>query len=87
MQQKKARVLRREGQGSLQTLPTSLKEAGSLGLNSPWLGTEEALVLHMGTRRNGKNSRMRTGSAPLQTPTVGWASSKSRSPTDSPLRQ
>ena len=31
-----------------------------LSLNSLWLGRGEALVLPMGTRRNGRKSRMRT---------------------------
>lgn len=31
-----------------------------LRLSFLWLGRVEALELHMGTRRNGRNSRMRT---------------------------
>ena len=44
-------------------------------------------MLHVGTRRDEKNSGRRTGSAPLLMPTVGRASSNSRNPINSPLRQ
>ena len=68
--------------------PNSSSEAvRELSLQSPWLGKVQALMLHVGTRRNGKNSKRKLGSAPFQMPTVGWVNSKSRNLTNSPLWQ
>lgn len=62
VEQKKPRVSRGESQGSLQTPLTYWWFMGGrlLSLNSLQSGRGEALGLHMVTRRNGRNSTVRT---------------------------
>ena len=87
VQQKQAGVLRRVCQGSPPNSSSFPGGVRKLSLRSPWLGKVQALMLHLGTRMDGKNSRRKTGSPPFQTPAVGWVNSKSRNLTNSPLWQ
>lgn len=87
VQQKRAGVLRREGQGSPPNSSSFTGGVRKLSLRSPWLGKVQALMLHLGTRMDGKNPRRKTGSPPFQMPAVGWVNSKSRNLTNSPLWQ
>lgn len=85
VQQKQAGVVRRVSRvpSSSSSFTGGVRE---MSLQSPWLGKVQALMLHVGTRRNGKNSEGKRGSPPFQMPT-GWANSKSRNLTNSPLWQ